>query len=205
MCVICVSKKHVPQPDAETLLTMFRNNPHGAGYMFARNGKVQIRKGFMKEAEFLQAVRAEKFTDEDVVIYHCRISTGGGIAPCFCHPYPLALDEEDMMKTEDEAIIGIAHNGIIHQPGCNGVKYSDTQQFIAQYLSWIFDEPDAIKDKGNRKLISELTLGSRLAIMDSKENIMLTGHWVCSDGLMYSNMSFLPRDEEYDWYFKYNR
>ena len=36
---------------------MFRNNPHGAGYMFARDGKIHISKGYMNIDSFLDAMR----------------------------------------------------------------------------------------------------------------------------------------------------
>ena len=42
MCIICVSKPGVRQPDENTIRTMFYRNPHGAGYMFARDGRVEI-------------------------------------------------------------------------------------------------------------------------------------------------------------------
>lgn len=52
---------------------MFRRNPHGAGYMYARDGKVTIHKGFMNIEDFLAAVHAEQFTLQDSVVYHFRI------------------------------------------------------------------------------------------------------------------------------------
>ena len=42
MCIICVSKSGVQQPTDTTLRAMFRRNPHGAGYMYARDGKVTM-------------------------------------------------------------------------------------------------------------------------------------------------------------------
>ena len=42
MCIICVSKSGICQPDESTIRTMFHRNPHGAGYMFARGGRVII-------------------------------------------------------------------------------------------------------------------------------------------------------------------
>ena len=55
MCIICVSKPGVRQPDENTIRTMFYRNPHGAGYMAAREGKVIIHKGFMDFDSFLGA------------------------------------------------------------------------------------------------------------------------------------------------------
>ena len=42
MCIICVSPKRVRQPNVTTIRRMFQNNPDGAGYMVARDGKVII-------------------------------------------------------------------------------------------------------------------------------------------------------------------
>ena len=47
MCIICVSRSGVRQPGEATIRAMFLNNPHGTGYMFARDGWVTIHKGFM--------------------------------------------------------------------------------------------------------------------------------------------------------------
>ena len=47
MCIICVSPKGTRQPTRAQLKTMFFRNPHGAGYMYARDGIVHIHKGFM--------------------------------------------------------------------------------------------------------------------------------------------------------------
>ena len=75
MCIICVSKSGICQPDESTIRTMFHRNPHGAGYMFARGGRVIIHKGFMNPDDYLRAIREEHFTAADSVVYHFRIST----------------------------------------------------------------------------------------------------------------------------------
>ena len=59
MCIICVSPARTRQPSISQIKTMFRNNPHGAGYMFARDGRVQIHKGFMDVASFLDQYAEE--------------------------------------------------------------------------------------------------------------------------------------------------
>ena len=89
MCIICVSKSGVRQPSDITLRAMFRRNPHGAGYMYARDGKVTIHKGFMNIEDFLAAVHTERFTPQDSVVYHFRISTQAGVNAAMTHPFPL--------------------------------------------------------------------------------------------------------------------
>ena len=55
MCIICASPSGVRQPSASQIRTMFEHNPHGAGYMYARSGRVTIHKGFMDIDEFIAA------------------------------------------------------------------------------------------------------------------------------------------------------
>lgn len=87
MCIICVSKSGVQQPTDSTIRAMFRRNPHGAGYMYARNGKVTIHKGFMNIEDFLSAVHTERFTPQDSVVYHFRISTQAGVNAAMTHTH----------------------------------------------------------------------------------------------------------------------
>ena len=100
MCIICVSKSGEQQPADTTLRAMFRRNPHGAGYMYARDGKVTIHKGFMNIEDFLSAVHAERFTPQDSVVYHFRISTQAGVNAAMTHPFPLS-NQPRMMRALD--------------------------------------------------------------------------------------------------------
>ena len=56
MCIICVSKSGIRQPGDALLRSMFLHNPHGAGFMYARDGRVMIHKGFMDMDEYIRAV-----------------------------------------------------------------------------------------------------------------------------------------------------
>ena len=85
MCIICVSRSGVRQPGEAAIRAMFLNNPHGAGYMVARGGRVEIHKGFMNLGDYLRAIRAECFTLQDSVVYHFRISTQAGVGPEMTH------------------------------------------------------------------------------------------------------------------------
>lgn len=103
MCIICVSKSGVQQPTDSTIRAMFRRNPHGAGYMYARDGKVTIHKGFMNIEDFLSAVHTERFTPQDSVVYHFRISTQAGVNAAMTHPFPLS--NQPRMRALNKAVI----------------------------------------------------------------------------------------------------
>ena len=65
MCIICVSPRSVRQPSESTIRAMFARNPHGAGYMVARDGRVRISKGYMSVDGLLAALRQEHFTAKE--------------------------------------------------------------------------------------------------------------------------------------------
>ena len=192
MCIICVSPENVRQPDTQTVRTMFLRNPHGAGYMYARNGRVHIRKGFMNSKAFLNALREEHFTEADPVVYHFRISTQAGINPQMTHPFPLSNRAEHMKALDVDCRCGIAHNGIIQlTTDPSNLEYSDTAMFVTEYLSRIIRHPSDLRNPRCLDFIYLLSR-SRFAIMDSKGYIATVGKFIEEDGLLYSNNSYQP-------------
>ena len=190
MCIICASKSGVAQPDDLTLRIMFRNNPHGAGYMFARGGKVIIHKGFMNITDFLRAVHSEHFTKADSVVYHFRISTQAGVNAAMTHPFPLS-NQPGMMRVLDLTCpCGVAHNGIIRlTTDPDNTVYSDTAIFITDYLSRIIRKKKDLRDEKTLEMIWQLAQ-SKFAIMDSDGYIATVGRFIDEDGLLFSNASF---------------
>ena len=56
MCIIAAKAKGVAMPDDQTIENMWYGNSDGAGFMYAENGKVYIRKGFMEYSQFRKAL-----------------------------------------------------------------------------------------------------------------------------------------------------
>ena len=188
MCIICVSKSGVQQPTDSTIRAMFRRNPHGAGYMYARDGKVTIHKGFMNIEDFLSAVHTERFTPQDSVVYHFRISTQAGVNPEMTHPFPLSNRLPHIKALDVECPCGVAHNGIIRLTSDpNEKEYSDTAIFIADYLSQIIGSPSDLHDPDVLETIRCL-IGSKMAILDSSGYIATVGQFFNERGLLYSNL-----------------
>lgn len=193
MCIICISKKGINQPSEETMRTMFSRNSHGAGYMVARNGRVEIHKGFMTFNEFLGAVQREHFTKDDAVVYHFRISTQGGVNPEMCHPFGLTSNIAETKALDLLANIGIAHNGIISlTTNAKDKEYSDTAHFIAEYLPFLIRDISDIKNPKILEIIYELA-GSKFAFMDGNGYIATAGDFIVEkDGLIFSNSTYKP-------------
>lgn len=197
MCIICSSAAGVRQPSESQLERCFRSNPHGAGYMVARNGAVEISKGFMTWPEFLRAIRYEKFTAADPVVYHFRISTQAGVTPEMCHPFPLTAHIEDCKLLDVGCPVGVAHNGVIRLTSDpTDREYSDTAHYIAEFLRFFVREPSDLEDPDVLDAISRTT-GSKWAIMDGSGLIATVGDFVSDRGLLFSNSSYLapPRTD----------
>ena len=190
MCIICVSPAGVRQPTIPTIRTMFRRNPHGAGFMCIRDGKVMISKGYMNEDSFIRAITYENFTAADPVVYHFRISTQAGVCPEMTHPFPLSRRRSFMKYLDVLCSCGIAHNGVIELTSdSNNAEYSDTAIFVTDYLADLLRKPDDLHNPTMLKLIKHLA-GSKLAIMDASGYIATVGDFINERGLLFSNRSY---------------
>ncbi|MEG0759064.1 MAG: hypothetical protein RR505_11705 [Raoultibacter sp.] len=197
MCIICVSPLGVRQPSVSTLRNMFSRNPHGAGYMVARDGKVVIHKGFMNITDYLRAIQSEHFTAKDIVVYHFRISTQAGVNPEMTHPFPLSNQPARMRVLDQTCRCGIAHNGIIRLTADpTNTRYSDTAIFITDYLSSILRTRDDLRNQDRLDYVFRLAQ-SKLAIMDGSGYIATVGEFINDKGLLFSNTSY--REAEREW------
>jgi hypothetical protein len=171
---------------------MWNKNPHGAGFMYARSKYVYIKKGYMSFDAFYDAVQAEHFTKDDVVVYHFRISTQGGVNPEMTHPFVLSDKLEDMKILHTRTNIGICHNGIICLTSNGDSRYSDTAYFITDYLSGMVEKPSDLKNSVLLHKIESL-IGSKMAFLDYAGNVNTVGTFVTDvTGLKFSNSYFMP-------------
>ena len=198
MCVICVSKSGTAQPTEAVMRQMFNRNPHGAGYMVAREGRVEISKGFMTWDEFLHAIRYEKFTAQDAVVYHFRISTQAGVGPEMTHPFPLTRDIRNCKLLDAACPIGVAHNGVIRLTSdSRDREYSDTAHYVAEILCHLVRSSDDLRDPAILAAI-ERTTSSKWALMDDTGYIATVGNFITDkSGILYSNDSFRGRSGGY--------
>lgn len=188
MCVICISPKGIRQPNTYEIESMFKANPHGAGYMFINaDGLVEIHKGFMNLADFQREIKSQKFTKNDVVIYHFRISTQGGVNPEMTHPFPLTANIENTKLLDCACPVGIAHNGIIPCTTAKDDEYSDTARFIVEYLATMITETDDIANPYFKHEVEDL-IQSKMVFLDASGFTTIGRFTTGPDGLLYSNM-----------------
>lgn len=191
MCVICASRAGIRQPSENLLRAMFQANPHGAGYMTARDGQVEIKKGFMTWQSFAAAVNKEHFTAADPVVYHFRISTQAGTGRSMTHPFPLTNHIEACKFTRCKSQIGVAHNGIIHlTTDHRDQEYSDTAHFVSEFLAYLIRDRYDMSNRAILDAVERLAPGSKFAFMDDEGNISTVGDWIDDRGLLFSNGHF---------------
>lgn len=183
MCVICISPKGIRQPFKDELQSMWQRNPHGAGYMVARDDHVEIHKGFMDFYEFYNQLQFEKFTPDDVVVYHFRIATQAGITPEMCHPFPYTTTTEGLKALDVHCRVGIAHNGIIRMTSTGDPDLSDTALYIRDYL------PKRIKNGLNDMALKAIyrDIKSKMVFLFPDGQYKTVGEWEEVGGLIYSN------------------
>lgn len=189
-------------PTKEDFQSMWNRNKDGGGYMYARDGKVHISKGYMDFESYMYAIENEKFTKDDVVVFHTRIGTQAGVNPQMTHPYPLTKDLEMCKKLDLVCQCGVAHNGIIPMTtNPNEKEYNDTCLFITKYLVKLVRKPSDLLDDSIKDMI-ELLTNSKWALLDGSGQLMLVGNWIEKDGLMYSNNYHFDFDYQWNKYLK---
>lgn len=209
MCVIAVKAAGIEMPTTETIENMWLRNPDGAGFMYARDGKVHIEKGFMK-LESLKAKLKEvddKYNMKKLpVIMHFRITTHGGTSPENTHPFPISDSIGMLKKRRLTTDLGVAHNGIISVTPRKDI--SDTMEYIAGQLAPLKRAvPDFYKNKDLLQMIEHAT-DSKLAFLDRRGKIVTVGDFVEDAGIKYSNNSYKGytswRDFKWDEWEDYN-
>lgn len=190
MCIICVSAAGVPQPTQDQIRIMFDHNPHGAGYMVARNNRVEIHKGFMALEDLQHQLQRENFTADDVVVYHFRIATQAGVKESMTHPFPLTSNLAHCEALDLTCACGVAHNGVIRLTSNGSSRYSDTALFITQYMTKVVRKSSDLQDPAVLTILDELAR-SRLAILDKTGHVATVGSFIREkNGLMFSNTTY---------------
>ena len=171
--------------------------------MYVENGHVVIDKGYMEYKTFINHYRKllkkfNNFKNKSLVI-HCRIGTSGKNNKGNTHPYPIT-DKPKLLHTKKLIQdIGIAHNGIIKGYG-TPEGLNDTQEFIIKYIYPLYSNyKEFYKNEEIMKGIETIT-NSKLAILDSEENIYYVGDFIEDKDLKFSNNTY----NGYSYYTSYN-
>ena len=187
MCLIAIKTRGAHLSEDEIRYDYSRN-PHGAGFMYAKNGLVHWEKGFFNVEKLIK--RWNKVVSDDMVaILHTRIATHGSHSTALCHPFP--LDGSDLFRSSGSAPLVMMHNGIIPDHAWiqwNTPADSDTSAY-ARKLTPILkgDLPDA----NTVKAIEDESGWSRFVFLRGDGEFVTTSQWYDHKGILFSNSGFL--------------
>lgn len=183
MCVIVVvqNKKNIPPYD--TLVKCGRTNVDGMGYMYVKDNKVIINKGFFKVKSLHDSMQ-NHIPDDSPAVIHFRLATHGAKTQGLCHPFPVTASYDELCMPDIECDMGVAHNGVLSSYGKIDTKYSDTQNYIATVLSFVKDH---ITNDGVKQLISDSIGTDKLAFLTKAGMIHMFGNFTKLEEVWYSN------------------
>lgn len=218
MCVIAVKPKGVDLPKDDVLQSMWNTNKDGAGFMYNRNGKVHIKKGFMTFDDFknalmetYRALQADAINLKDDVsfVYHFRIATHGTIRPENTHPFPITDNVDELKALEFTTDLAMAHNGVISQVDADKTNdLTDTATFIKDIVAPIshYTKVHFLQIPNVLKALGSIAGYSRLAFLDGEGNVVKIGNWQDGeDGLCYSNKNHEPKPViSYNYNYNYS-
>lgn len=189
MC-IAIMKSENKKISKTTLQRCYESNPDGAGFMFAADKKLTVKKGYFTFKEFYKEYKPH---ENKQVLLHFRIKTHGPIDKNNCHPFLV------------NSGLGFIHNGIISGYGDN--KQSDTIDFNKSILQKIVSKHGnmGLFDDPMVELIENVIGYSKLVFLDRHGNYRIMnedkGHW--NNGVWYSNNSYKKPEPVtytgYDW------
>lgn len=178
MCVIIFVPKGNNITEQE-LKDAWRVNSDGAGFAVQRNGKVQMKRGFMDRDEYIAEVK--KYIGQYNIVLHFRISTSAAVNKVQTHPYVRNHVERLQDSTFDEVI---CMNGIVNCDYPRIPGYNDTMSYIVEHKEAFHHANQHIVD-----MIEKIT-NSKWFIMRPHEYIA-SSRFIERDGRLYSNTNHI--------------
>lgn len=150
MCLIAYSPKAEARLTEKEVRSAWESNPHGAGFMFAVDGKLTIRKPYWTADEFWIDYSAVPETAP--VVAHFRFATHGPRTRKNTHPHGLCGGK-----------VGLVHNGIL--PVSPGYVHSDTKYWAETVF---YGRPaEQIMSGSFRHHIEELIDGNKIVLLSA--------------------------------------
>ena len=192
MCIIAIAPAGVPLPTTDVVCNMWDNNPDGAGFMYAKDGRVCIEKGYMKLKRLLKRLaqlEAEIDTTAATVVLHFRVGTHGSNNAANTHPFPVTDNLKPLRALSCRTDLGVAHNGVIPIKIRKGEDISDTMEYIASELTPLRSlNPEFFKLDAGISLVERTN--SKFVFLTPGGEFFTIGGFIHDGGMLYSNHTF---------------
>lgn len=187
MSLILSKPKNIECPSEEQLRSYYKDNCGEIGYMFVKNGKVIIHKGFYRFCDFYKDF-LENYSKNIPIVIHFRTEYATtGRTTYSDQPYVVANNVDEGNCYIASCDVAFVHNGYISKLSSYTTSISDSLLFGVEYLSLIATGKEWHNDRKNVELVNKL-IGdyNTMAIMSSDERIELLGRFYFKDGVSYS-------------------
>lgn len=184
ICIIAAQSMGSAPLASDSLANCWKENPHGAGYMFCDGGNVIIRKAFFTLEELEGSYREDhgRYGQSSPFVLHFRWATHGSKNELNTHPHPIIPGN-----------VAIAHNGVLKVDIPKGEDISDTIAYVRQHLSWKTPK-QLLGAKTRRRLEGEIGGHNKFVILRGDGEMSIVnereGEW--AEGVWYSNSSYRP-------------
>ena len=177
MCV-AIFKPKEEQISKEILKRCWESNPHGAGFMYAKDGRIKVAKELTSFKKFLRVFREhEKSASGCDVVVHFRIMTHGVLDYRNTHPH----------RVNNET--WLVHNGIIDEHCYKNAKLSDTVKFCKMLAGL---PRDFMNNPATVNLIGGYIDTDKLILLNTRGESRIINEelGVWDNGIWYSNQSY---------------
>ena len=176
MCLAIYKPRKAAIPE-EYLREGFASNPHGAGFAVASGGRIEVHKGYMDFAGFMEDWQKHQ---RKQALVHFRLATHGARDETMTHPFWVSRD------------IAMIHNGIVRIETKGG--NSDTAQYVEDVLAPLARSDGRFFLRPHIRTMGEAAIsGSKFCFLKADGTWGIwnesDGHW--KDGVWYSNHGYL--------------
>lgn len=181
MCIAILNRSGIISK--ETFITCYENNPDSMGFVYAKRGKLYIKKELEDVEKFHAMYEKVRKNFDGLIAIHFRIGTSGKIDLENCHPFLV------------NSKLALVHNGILDCVSSNKT-HCDTWHF-ADLLKKIGTEP--LKHKEFREFLAKVISPSKMVFLTStgRAYILNFDKGINTKDNWYSNNTY--KEERYSY------
>jgi len=174
MCVIIVRQPGVTLP-FEKLQAACKVNAHGWGLAVVDRGKIETKYELQEAGNDPENVgRALEAAKDQLILLHLRFVTAGDKSLANCHPFSV------LRKSLHGMDVVLAHNGTLYSYRTGYEGWSDTKNFVHQYVTPLLERHIAftgnanlLRDEFTVKLLEkEVSTNSVVTLLDAEGNVL---------------------------------